>query len=208
MSIPLYRALRRLAGRVLWRNVTARPQLEMLWPGGLAVQDEPPEGFQLTTFSVGYKLAFLDLMAERFRSDFLFDHWMERVLPNGFFLVVHVGSGELAAACMASHVPAERHPDAGNLGWLATGHNFEGRGLGTVAASAVTNRLVEAGYSRIYLETHDEMIPAISVYLKLGWVPYLYSAEMIGRWENIFETLKRPFTPEDWTEIVTSGQSS
>jgi mycothiol synthase len=208
MSIPLYRALRRLAGRVLRRNVTVRPQLEMLWPGGSAVQSEPPPGFQLTTYSDGYKTAFLTMMAARFRSDFLFDHWMERVLPDGFFLVVHEESGELAAACMASHVPALRHPDAGNLGWLATGRNYEGRGLGTVVASAVTNRLVEAGYNRIYLETHDEMIPAISVYLKLGWIPYLYSEEMVGRWESIFETLKRPFTPEDWKENVTQGRSS
>ena len=40
--------------------------------------------------------------------------------------------------------------------------------------AAVTRSLVQRGYSRIFLTTDDWRLPAIAIYLKLGYVPDLY----------------------------------
>ena len=86
-----------------------------------------------------------------------------------------------------------RHPGAGQLGWLVTDPSHAGRGLGTVVAACATNRLAEEGYRRPCLGTEDFRLAAISIYLKLGWVPYMYREDLAPRWRAIFAGLGREF---------------
>jgi len=125
-------------------------------------------------------------------------YWAERVLANGFFVVEVESSGALAATCLAAHRPAARHPRAGALGWLAADPSHSGHKLGRSVSAAVTTRLIAAGYERIYLETHDFRLPAIKVYLGLGWEPLLYAPDMEERWRVVCMSLGVPFTPERW----------
>jgi len=39
----------------------------------------------------------------------------------------------------------------------------------------VTNRLVQEGFTRPFLRTEDFRIPAIAIYLQLGWLPDVYT---------------------------------
>ena len=57
----------------------------------------------------------------------------------------------------------------------------KGKGIGYTVCAAVTRSLVERGYSRIFLTTDDWRLPAIAIYLKLGYVPDLYLPEMAGQ---------------------------
>ena len=57
-------------------------------------------------------------------------------------------------------------------------------------------RLLEAGYRNIYLNTEDWRLPALSIYLKLGWVPLLYMSDMEERWRDVCAKIDWPFTPQ------------
>jgi mycothiol synthase len=70
--------------------------------------------------------------------------------------------------------------------------------LGTAVCAAATARLLSAGYGRIYLQTDDWRLPALLTYLRLGYVPFLYAADMPSRWQSVCEALGWPYTPEAW----------
>ena len=196
------RAVAALARRVL--RLVDRPEaqpalLEMIWPTGL----RSPE----VSVAPGYRLRqFEPRDADRYRALLAFaqmdeprmQYWEKHILPNGFFVIEHEGSRALVACCFASHHPAPRHPRAGNLGWLASDPAHKGKGLGRAAASAVTACLVERGYHRIYLETHDFRLPALKVYLQMGWLPLLYQTDMADRWKAVCSRIDLPFTPDRW----------
>lgn len=50
----------------------------------------------------------------------------------------------------------------------------------------------------IHLYTEDFRLAALKTYLKLGYIPILYSPEMPERWRAICAHLLWPFTPEKW----------
>jgi mycothiol synthase len=179
-------------------------QLHMLWPERL--MPAPPEpslnpDYELRVFRPEDAGAYLALMHgagfTQFDAEAL-KKWLDRVLPDGFFVVVYRPTGELAATALAAHNPSPLHPFGGELGWVAGSPAHAGRGLGRAVCAAVVRRFVCAGYRRIYLKTDDLRLPALKVYLGLGFVPFLFADDMPGRWQAICEKLSWPFTPEQW----------
>lgn len=126
------------------------------------------------------------------------DYWFKHILPNGFFVVEHITTKTIVGACFASHHPSERHPFAGNLGWLAVRPDHRGHKIAQVLVEQVVIRLLNAGYNRIYLETHDHRVPAILLYFKTGWVPFLYNDEVTQRWEDICKKINFQYEPNEW----------
>lgn len=107
-------------------------------------------------------------------------------------MIEHLETGRLVASCNAFHGSSSpRHPDAGQLGWLVGDPEHRGKGLGTIVAAAVTNRLLAEGYANPFLGTEDFRTVAISIYLRLGWEPYLYAADMCQRWQAILSQSER-----------------
>jgi len=113
------------------------------------------------------------------------------ILPNGWFFAVHRASGRLAASAMASHAPQPLHPFGGALNWVCGDPAHRGKGLGMSVSAAVTARLLAAGYEDVYLLTDDFRLPAISIYLKLGYQPFLYAPDMEARWQAVNAQLGR-----------------
>jgi mycothiol synthase len=177
------------------------PLLEMVWPESLLAS--PPtvsveDGYNLRQYTDGDQDAYFNLLTAAGMEQCSFKYWEKHILPNGFYLIECDQTKDIVAACFASHHPTVRHVRAGNFGWLAADPKHSGRGLGKAVSSAVTARLVNAGYEQIFLETHDYRLPAIKIYLSMGWVPLLYCEEMYERWKSICEELKWPYTPEQW----------
>ncbi|MEY8213998.1 MAG: GNAT family N-acetyltransferase [Colwellia sp.] len=163
----------------------------------------PPEvsvcdGYTLRQYHEADKNAYFKLLASAGMDPCSFNYWDKHILPDGFYLIECDQTREIVAACFASHHPVERHERAGNFGWLAASPQHSGKGLGGAVSSAVTSRLIRAGYQHIYLETHDFRLPAIKIYLSMGWAPSLYCDEMHDRWKSICDELEWPFTPEQW----------
>jgi mycothiol synthase len=83
--------------------------------------------------------------------------------------------------------------------------DHRGRGLGRVVSAVVTRRLIDAGYKEIYMETQDWRLPAIKIYLKMGWVPLLFQADMPERWQVVCDKLGVPYTPHQWSRMPEVG---
>ena len=191
--------LRSLPGRPAYPFIETEyeHQLEMVRPSTARVEVPPvPEGYLLRQFRAGDEAKYDDLFHLAFADEGRFPQARERSLEGGFFVIEHLASGELVASGAArrgSTMP--RHPDAGQMGWLVTDPSHTRKGLGTIVAASATNRLAEEGYQRPCLGTEDFRLAAISIYVKLGWRPYLYREDLVPRWRDIFSRLGRDFDP-------------
>ena len=151
-----------------------------------------PSGYHLRQYRPGDEAGYYDLMARAG-----FDGWgtermqevLTTLLPGGFFVVEHQASGQIVASALAQHEPTALHPFGGQLGWVATDPDHRGRKLGTLVTAAATRRLIDAGYRHIYLLTDDFRLPAIRIYLALGYAPLYHAPEMQERWQAVLQQL-------------------
>jgi mycothiol synthase len=183
--------------------------LEMVWQQHLlsTPPSRPvPDGYRLRTYLRGDEAQFYPLMTLAGWpgwDDAKLAPWFARIVPDGWFFVVHEASDKIVAAAMGIHSHAPQHPFGGELGWVAGDPEHAGKGLGAVVVSAVTSRLIAGGYKNIHLYTEHWRFPALSIYFRLGYVPYLYNARQPERWRVICEQISRPFTPEQWRQADT-----
>ena len=173
-------------------------ELEMIHRSGERVTVPAlPHGYTLRVFEDRDAAAYQELFALAWPDTGALAATRKYALPGGFLVVEHDASRQLVSSCVAfAPESPERHPDDGSLGWLVTDPAHAGRGLAAVVASITTNRLVEAGYRRPWLQTEDERIVALRLYLRLGWCPYLYAEGMEVRWRGVFDRIGERFTLE------------
>ena len=180
------------------------PQLQMVWPQAklsLAPPLKVPPGYRLRTYRPGDETRFFELMALAgwpSWDEAKLKPWLYRMLPEGWFMVVTEDTDLIVASAMATHDPTWVRPFAGEVGWVAGDPAHKGRGLGTAVVAAVTARFIEIGYPSIHLFTEHYRLPALNIYLQLGYLPLLYRPKMIALWREVCAQLKRPFTPEKW----------
>ena len=166
------------------------PQQQMIWPQWRAAPSLPaiPPGYTLRTYQDGDTEPYVRLMRSAG-----FESWdeskAERVfatmLPQGLFFVVHDRTQALVATAAAQGTPRLYHPNGLELGWVAADPAERGKGLGYAVCAAVTCRLLDAHPATMYLLTDDSRLPAIAVYLKLGWIPFLYALDFAARWRAV-----------------------
>jgi mycothiol synthase len=166
---------------------------------------QPPEGYTLRTYERGDEAAWRTIqnlaepVAPSVDLDGLLGKYLSAVLPHGLFFAIHSASGEAVATAGAVHNTREgMFPFGGELGWVATVPAHQCRGLGRALSAAATCRLIGAGYESIRVGTQDHRLPAIKLYLRLGYIPYLYTADMVERWRPICAQFDWPFTPDEW----------
>lgn len=203
----------RLLNHLRQKDVVASPkpvELQMVWPQTPLAKLPTwtlPDGYFLRTYQSGDEIAFFGLMDRAgFRGWNMheFQSWLQKILPDGFFFVFHGTSSQMVATAMAVHNPTPLHPFGATLSCVAAEPSHWGQGLGRVVSAAVMHRLVQAGYKEIYMETDDWRLAAIKTYLRLGWVPYLFLPDMLGRWKAICETLGWPYSPQVWPAVETA----
>jgi mycothiol synthase len=168
----------------------------MVWPGHLRQKrfdQGVPEGYRLRQYVEADQAGYSALMekagfgvwdAERVKKTH------EATLSQGMFVVENVGSQAIVATTLALHNPQALHPHGGELGWVAADPGHRGKGLGRATCGAVMNLFLSRGYERVYLMTDDFRLPAIALYLKLGFEPLLHTAEMAARWEAVRRRLE------------------
>jgi mycothiol synthase len=181
-------------------------QLQMVWPDQRI--DSPPaielpSDYRLRTFEWGDQTRWYELMALAGWTDWdgeKLQPWLERILPDGWFMLVHAAQDCIVASAMCLHHYTSLHPFGGELGWVAADPAHAGKGLGRAVCAAVTTRFLDAGYSDIHLYTEDYRYAALRTYLRLGYVPFLYLPDMADRWRAICAQVDWPFTPQEWPE--------
>jgi mycothiol synthase len=190
-------------------DIEPKQQLRMVWPQHLldaspGVRVHPD--YELRTYQPGDEPGWFQVM------DLAgFPGWgyeklaptLATILPDGWFLAIHRASGTIVATAMTTHGPLEYHPFGGELGWVAGHPDHKGKGLGWSVCAAVTARFLSAGYKNIFLRTDDWRLPAIKIYLKLGYQPFLFAPDMAERWQAICNQLSWPFAPDEWPQLAT-----
>ena len=169
----------------------------MVRPSAALVTVPPvPEGYRLRGLAAGEEPLYAELFQRVFDDPGRLPEMAHKTLPGGCVVVEHLASRRLAASCRAYRARgSQRHRDAGQLAWLLVDPDHRKKGLGTLVAATVTNRLV-AEYRRRFLRTEDSRIPAISLYLRLAWEPNAATPETRERWKRIFSALGRDFSRE------------
>ncbi len=176
----------------------------MVWPAHLInARLEPilPSGYSLRTFIRGDNSEFYKLMDlagwPGWNGDKLLP-WRERLLPESWFMVIHYEYQSIVATAMGFHDRLEFGQQGGEIGWVACHSEHRRIGLGTAVSAAATRRLIQAGFEFIHLYTEDFRLTAIKIYLNNGYIPYLYTSEMEGRWREICNRINWPFSPRTW----------
>ena len=180
------------------------PQLQMVWPASRLTTPPVvalPVGYTLRTYRRGDEPDFYRVMALAGWpgwDDARLQPWIARIPPESWFMITHDATNILVATAMGLHDHSDDHPFGGELGWVAVDPAHAGQGLGTAVCAAVTARLIGAGYCNLHLYTEDWRLAALKLYLKLGYIPFLYTPAMPAQWRLICEQLDWPFTPGLW----------
>jgi mycothiol synthase len=89
-------------------------------------------------------------------------------------------------------VKAELAPEQGYVHMVGVAPAYRGLRLGVLTTLATLHWFREHGFSQAVLNTDDWRIPAIGVYLKLGFEPVLFNESHTQRWRDVCATLGRP----------------
>ncbi len=97
--------------------------------------------------------------------------------------------GERLVASCGIHDRSYGGEPAWELGWLAADPEYLGMGLGRYVASAATRAAIELPHREVFLLTDDHRLPAIAIYLDLGWLRDARTRGYRKRWRAIGKEL-------------------
>jgi mycothiol synthase len=167
-------------------------RLRDMWPGGPDVRDltvrmdRPhlrdvpevvlPESYELRTAWPGFEDAWARVMNASFDDERFtaaqcresFTSKPDQFDPEGMFIVMH-GDEPVASAFAWLDVPGER--EIGRVHWVGTDPKHTRKGLARAVTVAVLRYLAGRGFARAFLETQPYRLPAIRLYLQLGFEP-------------------------------------
>jgi RimJ/RimL family protein N-acetyltransferase len=141
---------------------------------------QPPDGFEVGRHRPGDDEAWVELLNRNDElrqpgDDGQLEQWREPPwrrkgvdIPLDTVHFVRRAGTVVATACGIRHATGVTW----ELGWVAADPAVRGRGLGRLVCVATLRYLHERlGAAEAFLRTDDERLPAIGLYLKLGFVP-------------------------------------
>ena len=169
-------------------------QLSMVADAGAGSRLAPvelPAGYALRTYRPGDEESWAELLelagfggwtAERCRA-----YLEESNRRRGSHLVEW--NGGIVAATFAT--PHGKDPNIGFLDYVIAHPEHRNRRLGRAVCAGVMRYFAAAGRTRTRLQTDDWRLPAIKLYLNLGFQPIMNRVDMPLRWEAIFAQLEQ-----------------
>ncbi len=173
-----------------------RPQLHMRRTlDGLPPLVMPP-GYRLRHFEPGDAEPWANLLQ---RNGQLGEWNLQRALPYfgpespmplaGAFFVL---AGDEPAATAQLHLkPDGPYAPTPEVGWVAVDPSHQGRRLSVVVMLAVMHYAAAQGHHAVYLLTDDWRLPAIAIYLKLGFEPWITDSSHPERWQSVRQQLDK-----------------
>jgi len=154
---------------------------------------EPGKGFRVRTFTEKDRPAYLELRricgfnSENTAADLAAAQANMR--DGGFVLIEESSTGKITASAMSRK---GYYKDYDNLSWVMTDPAFRGRSFGRIVCIAALRCSQKSGAAGMTLATDDFREPALRMYLKLGWRPWLYTDKdrMKQRWLDLRDKLE------------------
>ena len=149
-----------------------------------------PDGYVLRQYRPGDEDSWQGLLraggfSEDWSSRTVRDYMLDPVRRAGSWVAA---SGEdLVSATFAT--PDAQCAEIAFLDYVVTHPDHRSKGLSRAVCTGVMRFFLERGYRRIRLLTDDWRLPAISLYLSMGFEPEMTRADMPGRWREVREKL-------------------
>ena len=159
-----------------------RPHMEGLPPIVL------PQGYDLHTGRADSASVWEEIIRDSFHMEFSYEKELDYPdcgPDNCWFASV---DGEDVATATSYTKPEV--PGAAFLHMVAAHSKGLGKGAGKLVVLAVLHGLKEAGFRECRLFTDDFRIPAVGLYLSLGFEPVIDDEEMKDRWNAVMEKVK------------------
>ncbi len=167
----------------------ALPQLFMRQPD---ITNLPPlalpEGFSLHSHIEGQDKNWEDLIEKAFGAHFSFNDFI--VNGGGYKpeYVLYIAKDGVDIAT-ATAVEKDIFPGEGWFRMIGTAPEARGMGAGRLVCLAALHSLAARGYKSVVLSTDDARIPAIKLYLALGFEPIYTHESHEERWKKVFEKI-------------------
>lgn len=145
-------------------------------------KDEWPKYYELR-YGCGFDL---------WNDDKIQEFYANEAIKDGIFVIEENATGLLVASATAEYGKPKYKNTKGTLGWVMTRKGFEGKGLGRAISTVATQALFDAGLAPVYLLTDDFRVPAVALYLKMNWRPWLFQDDMPERWQKLCDMFKYP----------------
>jgi len=152
---------------------------------------ELKEGYQLRTYQEGDADGWVDLLNANGELGTWSRERIQREIDGALVKEAQyfvVGKQQLVGT---AGVFARRYAgvDGWEIGWVAVHPEHQGKDLGLQVTAAAVVAALRLPERPIFLRTDDFRIPALKVYLKLGFVPDYQHSSYAGRWQRIFDEL-------------------
>ena len=150
-------------------------------------QPRVPDGYALRTFRDGDEDGWLSVLGtggwdtwDRDRLDALLGGGYGVVPRDGIVFATRHGR-IVGAACTTLHGGELR--TAAEIGWVVVDPAHRGRGLARAIVLAMLGLVHERGYRYAFLRTEPFRVPAIRLYLDLGFQPEMVDARHPAWWQ-------------------------
>ena len=147
---------------------------------------QPVPGYGLRGYRPGDEDAWLVLLRsgefgtwDRARLDWMLAGERAPLPLDGIFFAT-LGEQLVGAACTFL-----RTDDVAELGWVVVQPAHRGQGLGLQVCRAVLCFARDLGYRYVYLLTEDYRLPAIRLYLRLGFEPEMVNPNNPALWASL-----------------------
>ena len=149
-----------------------------------------PEGFALYHHKedCGMETVWEEIIQSAFGTHFSFDFLIKAgdYHPTHVLYLSHNGR-PIATASAVEH---QNYPGEGWYRMVGVRADAQGFGAGKKIALAALYALRDRGYKSALLSTDDNRIPAIGLYLSLGFKPLYTHESHKERWEHVLKTLE------------------
>jgi mycothiol synthase len=162
--------------------IMRHPDITVLPPLALA------EGMLCRTHRPGDEAAWEDIIENAFRREFPF----QLLIDLGGYRPEYVLYLEKEGQCIATATAVENpaYPGEGWFRMVGVHPKAQGLGAGKIICLAALHNLKNRGYKTAVLSTDDYRIPALKMYLSLGFQPVYCHESHKERWENVFKTIQ------------------
>lgn len=157
-----------------------------------------PDGYALRTFREGDEDGWLSVLGtggwdvwDRNRLDALLVDG-HGVVPRDGIVFATRDERIVGAACTTLHGGEMR--TAAEVGWVVVDTAHRGRGLARAIVLAMLGLIHERGYRYAFLRTEPFRVPAIKLYLDIGFEPEMVDARHPAWWKAFREELDVPGT--------------